>query len=112
MPWANHAEKYLNIFYKSIAKEFKAFNAPLVLWCYCAECRSKIINYTTHEKYHLNGQTSYTSMTVQPTDISAICEIGWYNWLYYQDPYAKLPRPVEHLGRVLGPAEHARKSMS
>ena len=51
-------------------------------------------------------------MTGQPADISVICVFGWYNWCYYQDPDNMFPNPVELLGRVLGPVEHAGTEMS
>ena len=45
-------------------------------------------------------------MNGQPTDISAICEFGWYDWCYYRDPSAKFPILVERLGRFLCPEYH------
>ena len=80
MPWSNHAELYLDIFKKSITKELKASNAPLVLWNYFDERFPKITNDTERENYHLNSQTPHPLMTGHPTDISYICEFGWYKW--------------------------------
>ena len=80
MPLANHAEQYVDILKKAITKDLKASNKPLVIWCYSAENRSKIINAKARENYHLNGQTPHTLLTGKPTYISAICEFLWYNW--------------------------------
>mmetsp|Transcript_1845 Transcript_1845/g.3760 ORF Transcript_1845/g.3760 Transcript_1845/m.3760 type:complete len:127 (-) Transcript_1845:2687-3067(-) len=53
-----------------------------------------------------------TMMTGQPTDISDICEFGWYEWCYFQDAFHPLSQQVELLGRVLGPAKSAGNAMS
>ena len=111
MSWANHAKLYVDIFKNSTITDLKYFNTTLVLWFYCAECRSKIINDTFHDNYHLNGQTPHTLMDGQPTDISDICEFRWYWWCYYWYPADKLPNNVECLSRVLGPAYHTSIAM-
>ena len=110
--WANRAKKYVDIFKKAITKDLKASNSPLVLWCYFAECSSKIINATACDNYHLNGETTRTLMTDQPMDISAIYLFYWYNWFYYQYQAAKFPNSVNRLRRVLCPVYHAITAMS
>ena len=97
---------------KSITKNLKASNEPLVLWCYCAKRCSKIINATACNNYHLKGQTPHTLTNVQPTHISDIYYFGWYLWWYYQDPAAKYPNRSYRLGRVLGPVDHYGTDMS
>ena len=51
-------------------------------------------------------------LTGQQTDISALAEIGWYEWVYYRDSEISFPYPVERLGRCLGPCEHKGTVMS
>ena len=111
MLWANHAARYVDIFNKFTTKDLKAYNVPQVFLCYCSERCYKIIDDTAREKYHLNGQTPHTLMSVQPTDISAIYESGWYDWCYYRYTAAKLQNSAELLGRFLGPADHAGTAM-
>ena len=51
-------------------------------------------------------------LTVQHTEISALAETGWYEWVYYRDYESSFPYPVERLGRCLGPCEHKGTLMS
>ena len=112
MSWINHAERYVDIFKKSIMKYLKSSNAPLVLWCYCVYLQSKSINATVRDNFHLYVQTPDTLITGQTTDISAICELGWYNWCYYRDTSSKFPSPVERLSIVIGTENHVGVAMS
>ena len=106
MPWYNFAEWCVDIFKKATTKDLKAYNEPLALWLFCAERLSKTIINTACDNYHLNSHTPHTLMTGEQTDISAICDLGWYAWWYYWYQDAKLPNNTERLGRVLGPADH------
>ena len=90
----------------------KAYNAPLVIWCYFSESQSKIINAKIRDNSHLNVHTPHTLMTVHRTDISAICDFWWYDWFYYRYPGAKFSSSVKHLGIVLGQVDHPSTSMS
>ena len=57
--------------------DLKAYNVPMVLWCYFSERCSNTINSKSRENYHLNGQNPHTFITGQPMDNSASCELGW-----------------------------------
>ena len=48
----------------------------------------------------------------QQTDISALAETGWHEWVYYRDYGSSFPYPVERLGRCLGPCDHKGTVMS
>ena len=85
-------------------KDLVDSNCPLVLWDYCIEHRAKIINSVANKNPHLEGQVPETKMTGRPHDISNLYEFSWYEWVK--------PYPSEHLGQVLGPAEHAGHVMS
>ena len=85
-------------------------DCPMVLWCYCIERWAEIINSTARSNYLLQGQVPSTRMSGQPTDISAICEFGWYQWVIYR--IEKFPFQHQRLGRVLGPARNAGNTMS
>ena len=60
----------------------------------------------------LQGQVPQSRMTGQPTDISALCEFGWYEWVKYRREGAKFSFPHERLGRALGPATNSGTMMS
>ena len=51
-------------------------------------------------------------MTGQPTDISALCEYEWYDWVVYRVEGQQFPTQHQKLGRVLGPAKNAGSAMS
>ena len=78
----------------------------MVLWCYAAERRAKILASTSRNIYSLGGQVPATVLTGQQTDISALAETGWYEWVYCRYSESSFPYPVERLGRCLVPCEH------
>ena len=84
----------------------------MVLWCYAAEQRGKILASKSRNIYSLGGQVPATVLTGQQTDILVIAETGWYEWVYYRDPETSFSFPVERLGRCLGPCEHKGTVMS
>ena len=61
-------------------KDLKASNALLVIWCFCDESQCKVINDKALDSYYMNGHTPHTLITGKPTNISYICEFGWYYW--------------------------------
>ena len=111
-PWSNRAELWIGLVKKAIVRELKATGAPMKLWCYLGEWFCKVNNSLAREIYQLQGQTPSFKATGQITDISSICEFGWYDWIYYRDHEASFPRPKERLGRYLGPADHAGNLMA
>ena len=56
--------------------------------------------------------TASSKVTGQPTDISNLCEFGWYEWVQFCYDNNQFQEPHEQLGRCLGPAEHAGRVMS
>ncbi len=46
------------------------------------------------------------------SDISHLCQFGWYEWVYYQDQSASFPFPKECLGQCLGPAKNEGNAMA
>ena len=84
----------------------------MVLWCYAAEQRVKILAITSSIIYSLGGQVPATVLIGQQTDISALAETGWYELVYYRDSESSFPYPVERQGRCLGPCEHKGTVMS
>ena len=62
--------------------DLKESNCPMMLLCYAAEPRGKILASTSRNIYSLGGQVPVTVLTGQQTDISALAEIGWYEWVY------------------------------
>ena len=111
-PASNRAEKAIKILKDGAKRDLFQSDSPMVFWCYCVERRADIINATVRSNYLLQGQTPYTKLTGQPTDISSICEFGWYEWVIYRVEGQKFPLQHQRLGRVLGIARHAGNMMS
>ena len=111
-PYSNRAEHYVGILKEKVLREMKRTKSPRKLWDYCVEWCTKVLSSIAHEHYQLDGMTLKTKLTGQPTDISNLYEFGWYEWVQFSYDNNQFPEPHEHLGRCLGPAEHAGKVMS
>ena len=68
-PWSNRAEGHVGIVKSEILLDLKKSNCPMVLWCYAAERRGKILASTSRNIYSLGGQVPATVLTGQHTDI-------------------------------------------
>ena len=64
-PWSNRAEGRVGIAKSKILLDLKEWNCPMVLWCYAAERRGKILASTSRNIYSLGGQVPATLLTVQ-----------------------------------------------
>ena len=51
-----------------------------------------------------NGQVPETIMMGNTTDISNICQFGWFDWVVYYDNVPHFPDDKVRLGQYLGPA--------
>ena len=78
----------------------------------CCRTRRQILASTSRNIYSLGGQVPATVLRGQYTDISALAETGWYEWIYYRDSESSFPYPVERLGRYLIPCENKGTVMS
>ena len=108
----NRAEVDIGIVKSEIMLDLKESNCPMVLWCYAAEQRGKILASTFRNIYSLRRQVPVTVITGQHTEISAFTETGWYKWVYYRDSESSFPYLVKHLGICLGPCDHRGTVMS
>ena len=112
MPPANRAEWTIKILKDGVKRDMFDADSPLVLWCYCVERQADIINATVRSNHLLQNQTSHTRLTAQPTDISCLCEFGWYDWVLYRQEGEAFPFNHQKLGRILGLAKGAGTEMS
>ena len=111
-PASNRAERAIKILKDGSKKDMFDSNSPMAFWCYCVEHRADIINATVRSNFLLQGSTPHTKLTGQPTDISSLCEYGWYEWVIYRVEGEKYPYQHQRLGRTLGPARNAGNMMS
>ena len=54
----------------------------------------KTLASTSRNIYSLGGQVPATVLTGKQTEISALAETGWYEWLYYRGYESSFPYPV------------------
>ena len=60
-------------------------SSPRVLWDHCIELEVLICSSTSNSVYMTNGKVPETIMTGSTTNISHICEFGWYDWVMCRD---------------------------
>ena len=113
-PWANRAERMIGLLKTECRDDMKKSGCPLVLWCYCLERRAAIISSKSNHNPLLGGMTPQSHLTGEPTDISHLCNFGWYEWIKYRKTGEEtgFPSPNEKLGRCLGPANNQGHVMS
>ena len=111
-PAANRVERAIKILKDGVKRDMFDNDSPLTLWYYCVERRADIINSTVRSNHLLQNQTPHTKLSGQPTDISRLCEFGWYDWVVYWQEGEAFPFNHQKLDRVLGPAKGAGNKMS
>ena len=77
-------------------------NSPMVLWYYAIERRTLIHNAVPRPLFQAQGKTPHECTFGNQSDISNVCNFGWYKWVYYRD-FGSFPENKEKLGRMLGP---------
>ena len=108
---ADRAELYIGLLKRAIGNDLRISNAPMCLWCYCAERRSTIMTLTANNLYQLQGQNPYMATLNEMGDISNLCQFGWYEWVYFRQQKAQFPRQKSELGRCLGPTKNEGNEM-
>jgi hypothetical protein len=103
-PWSNMAEAGIRELKRATRRAMLKRPSPKDLWDYCIELQATIRSNTAHDLYQLESEVPATWMGMGTSDISNICEYGWYEWIYYRDEKAQFPNDSEVLGRYLGPA--------
>ena len=111
-PASNRAERVIQELKMGVRQDLKRSGCPLVFWCYCLERRTLINNYTSRNNFELKGMTPHSYLTGEMTDISNLCNFGWYEWIKYRKIGESFPISSEKLGRCLGPAQNKGNEMS
>ena len=103
-PWQNAAEGVIRELKLGAGRKMVKMNSPKVLWDHCLEFESLIRSNTAHDIFELAGQVPETVMSGETSDISQLCELGWYEWSKFRDVAAPFPEDKPVLGRYLGPS--------
>ncbi len=64
---------------RGVSRKMIKTGSPRVLWDHCIELEALIHSSTINSVYMTNGEVPETIMTGSTTDISHICEFGWYD---------------------------------
>ena len=72
------------------------------LWCYACEWRASVMTLTSINIFQLEGQNLYMATLGEMGDISNLCNIGWYEWVYFCQNTDSFPYQKEELCRWLG----------
>jgi hypothetical protein len=105
----NLAETGIRELRRMYRKAMSSTNAPHVLWDRCLCLMGEIRSHTTLDLPELDGETPYTRITGDTSDISHICEFSWYDRIWWIDPSDKLEN--RKLGRYLGPSHDVGQAM-
>jgi hypothetical protein len=86
--------------------------SPRVLWDHCIELEALIRSSTNNSVYMTNGKVPETIMTGSTTNISHICEFGWYDWVMFQDNIPTFPDVKLILGQYLVPMTNVGSALT
>ena len=76
--------------------------APRVIWDHCFELQAEIRLHTALDMFALSGDVPGTVLTGDTSDISHLCQFGWYDCVWYIDSLDSFDN--RKLGRYLGPS--------
>jgi hypothetical protein len=96
-PWLNRAETAIKALKRMTNTAMTKSGAPLCLWDMCLELQGHIRSSIAHDIYALNDDVPNTAVSGDASDISHLCELSWYEWLWYHDP-VDFPEDKRKLG--------------
>jgi hypothetical protein len=80
-PWQQVAEGCIHDLKWGVSHKMNKTSSPRVLWDHCIELEALIRSSTSNNIYMTKGKVPETIMTGSITNISHICEFGWYDWV-------------------------------
>ncbi len=78
-PWQQAAEGCIRKLKRGVSRKMIKTSSPRVLWDHCIELEALICSLTSNSVYMTNGKVPETIMTGSTSNISNICEFGWYD---------------------------------
>ena len=100
---ANIAEDGVRELKRAYRRTMSATNTPECLWDDCLVFMSLIRSHTALNIRQLGGDVPATLMAGDTSDISFICEFGWYDFVWYLSPEDEAMER-KRLGRYCGPS--------
>ena len=105
-PWQQAAEGVIRELKRASSRLMMQSRSPKVLWDHCIELAALIRSHTASNVYSAAGEVPETTLKggTADTDISILCQFGWYDWVMFRDNLPSYPDDSIILGRYLGPA--------
>ena len=91
LPWQNAAEAMIKELKKGTGRKMIRTGSPKVLWDNCLELEAKIRSSTASNIFELEGEVPKTVINGETTNITQLCEFGWYDWVYFHDNAVTYP---------------------
>ena len=88
-----------------VSKHMTESKNTIRLWDYCAEPCPSIHNLTSKNNFKLQYLTPHAALTGEQSDISNLCQFGWFKLVYHSDDKKNFPEHKEVLGKALGPSK-------
>ncbi len=111
-PWQQAAEGCIRELKRGVSHKMIKTGPPRVFWDHCIELEALIRSSTSNNIYMTNGKVPETIMTGSTTNISHICEFGWYDWVMFRDNVPTFPDVKLTLGQCLGPATNVGSALT
>ncbi len=89
--WQQVAEGCIRKLKHGVSRKMIKTSSPRVLWDHCIEFEALICSSTSNSVYITNAKVPETIMTGSTTNISHICEFGWYDWVMFRDNVPTFP---------------------
>ena len=70
----------------------------------CLELEAYICSNMALDIFKLDGMTPETNMSGETSDITTLCESGWYQWVYFRGTFVTFPGDKLVLGIYCGPS--------
>ena len=90
-PCQNTAKATIKELKKGTGRKMIRTGSPKVLWDNCSELEAKIQSSTASNIFELEGEVPKTVMNGETTNITQLCEFGWYDWVYFHDNVVTYP---------------------
>ncbi len=90
-PWQQAAKGYIHELKREVSRKMLKTGSSRVLWDHCIELEALICSLTSNTVYMTNGKVPETIMTGSTTNISHLCEFGWYDWVMFWDNVLTFP---------------------
>jgi hypothetical protein len=111
-PWQQAAEGCIRELKQVVSHKMIKTGSPSILWDHCIELEALIRSSTSNNIYMTNGKVPETIMTGSSTNISHLCEFGWYDWVMFRDNVPMFPDVELTLGQYLGPATNVGSALT